>query len=160
MWFQAIQKFAFWFVSNGSKGFFTKIRSTTYNLFQNISIFFIRVFNDFFLNVGHLTHISMVEQVRKAIEWYGEQNGAACTNPAQKNLFKHSKDSPLLSTSKADQFHSMVAKLLYVAERVWHDIEPAIVYLCTTVSSPNVDDWKKLGRVNIFWQALQMTLEW
>jgi len=44
-------------------------------------------------------------------------------------------------------FHTMVAKLLFPSKRVRPDIQEAIAFLTTWVKKPDVDDYKKLGRV-------------
>ena len=48
---------------------------------------------------------------------------------------------------RAEQYHSRVAKLLYLAKRVRPDILTAIAYLSTRVLAPTEDDWAKLGRL-------------
>ena len=44
-------------------------------------------------------------------------------------------------------YHHTTAKLLYVAKRVRLDIDLAILFLCTRVSKPSIDDETKLKRV-------------
>ena len=48
---------------------------------------------------------------------------------------------------EAKKFHTVVAKLLYLAKRTRIDILLAIAYLCTRVKSPTTGDLTKLGRV-------------
>ena len=68
--------------------------------------------------------------------------------PAQNNLFTTFDDSAeLLDRDRADHFHTMVAKGLYLCKRARPDIQTAISYLCTRVAKPNTADWKKLGRL-------------
>jgi len=57
------------------------------------------------------------------------------------------EDSPLLDEARADNFHSIAAKLLYISRRCRLDIQTALGYLTTRVSCPNEDDWAKLRRV-------------
>ena len=52
-----------------------------------------------------------------------------------------------LDKEKADLFHSVVAKLLYITKRSRPDIETAVAFLTTRVSKSDVDDFKKLKRV-------------
>jgi hypothetical protein len=52
-----------------------------------------------------------------------------------------------LDKSKADIFHSTVAKLLYICKRCRLDIQNTVGFLTTRVSKPDEDDWKKLKRV-------------
>lgn len=63
------------------------------------------------------------------------------------NLF-YSQDQPkLLDQFKKEKFHSMVAKLLYVANRTRPDVLLPINHLCTRVSRPSDEDHDKLIRV-------------
>ena len=64
--------------------------------------------------------------------------GAA--TPANRNLFVVNEDLPSLETSKAEIFHLVVAKLLYVAKRARVDLQLAIAFLCPKV-------YKKLRRL-------------
>jgi len=71
--------------------------------------------------------------------------GTAVT-PATNALFDI-RASPDLSKEQAEEFHSRVAKLLYLAKRTRPDILTAIAFLSTRVSQPTEDDWLKLERV-------------
>ena len=66
--------------------------------------------------------------------------------PATDNLFEASK-GPLLSQSKAEMFHAMVAKGLFVSKRARLDILPTVAILCTRVKEPRESDWTKLIRM-------------
>ena len=67
---------------------------------------------------------------------------AGAVTPANRNLFIVNKDFPLLETMKAEIFHHLVAKLLYVAKRARVDLKLAIAFLCTRCpKSP-----KKIGK--------------
>ena len=67
--------------------------------------------------------------------------------PANRNLFIVNKDLPLLEARKAEIFHHVVAKLLYVAKRARVDLQLVIAFLCTRVSKSTQEDWEKLRRV-------------
>ena len=56
----------------------------------------------------------------------------------------------VLNDKKAEIFHSIVTKPLYVSKRARPNIEPTIVFLCTRISEPNEGDWKKLQQVLSF----------
>ena len=92
-------------------------------------------------------HINMKEQVQEAIEWGNNQGGCKPSSPATANLFNPGDDASCLSKDESDTFHSVVQKLLYICKRARPDVEPAVAYLCTRVSAPNVDDGNKLTRV-------------
>jgi len=69
--------------------------------------------------------------------------------PASNNLFRVRKDSEdiLLSNEKASIFHSIIAKLLFLAKQGRPDILLAVSFLTTRVKKPDSDDWKKMIRV-------------
>jgi hypothetical protein len=66
--------------------------------------------------------------------------------PATDTLFV-TRDSTLLDNSSKKKFHSLVAKLLYLAKRVRPDILLAVSFLTTRVQNPDSDDANKLQRV-------------
>ena len=94
--------------------------------------------------------IDMKEYVKEAIEEFGEDVSKTAATPAKKDLFDITDDSPRLSKEKSDRFHSIVAKLLYVAKRGRIDIQLVIAFLCTRVSCSTEEDWNKLKRVMQF----------
>jgi len=87
--------------------------------------------------------LSMISYVREVMKLY-DVKGKART-PATENLYKM-RDSPLLEDKRREEFHSRVAKLLYVAKRVRPDILTAVGFLTTRVKQPNEDDWSKPQR--------------
>lgn len=66
--------------------------------------------------------------------------------PALTNLFEV-RESPLLNEEKRKEFHSITAKLLYLAKRVRPDILTTVSYLSTRVTKASEDDWKRLDRL-------------
>ncbi len=68
--------------------------------------------------------------------------------PAIKECFQAKPtDSPLLNADAQKQFHTIVAKLLYLAKHAHPDILMVTSFLCTRVKSPTKSDQKKLLRV-------------
>ena len=67
-------------------------------------------------------------------------------SPAGQHLFNVNENCPKLSKEQAELFHHLTAKLLYLSKRTRPDIQTAIAFLTTRVSSPDHDDYKKLGR--------------
>lgn len=61
-----------------------------------------------------------------------------------------------MDEKRADNFHSVVASLLYISRRCRLDIQTAIGFLTTRVSCPDIDDWMKLKRVL---EYLQTTID-
>ena len=58
------------------------------------------------------------------------------------------RSKKLKSRNKINVFHSVVAKLLYLAKRSRPDVDPTVAFLCTPLSCPNMDDWK-IKKTNI-----------
>lgn len=69
------------------------------------------------------------------------------TTPAADHLFTIDESKPSLPEDRADRFHRIVAKLLFVAKRARPDIQTAVAFLCTRVKGPDEDDERKLIRV-------------
>jgi hypothetical protein len=67
--------------------------------------------------------------------------------PSSNSLFDATKDSPLLDKKKSEQFHSCVAKCLYLSKRVRPDILLAVSYLTSRVIAPCEADQHKLNRL-------------
>ena len=59
----------------------------------------------------------------------------------------NTRDVKKLPEQIADTFHSIMASLLFILRRCRLDIQTAVTFLCTRVSDPDEDDWKKLKRV-------------
>ena len=67
--------------------------------------------------------------------------------PAGTDLFSVDEESSRLDEAGAEEFHSRVAKLLYLAKRVRPEILPAIIYLTSRVNCSTQQDLGKLNRV-------------
>jgi hypothetical protein len=65
------------------------------------------------------------------------------TTPAVKECFKYTNRAAL-DVDGQKKFHTMVAKLLYLAKRARPDILMAVSFLCTKVTKPTKEDQKKL----------------
>ena len=68
------------------------------------------------------------------------------TTPATDHLYVID-ESPILSAEHAEYFHSVVAKLLYLAKRVRPDLLTAVGFLAKRVKEPTQQDYIKLERV-------------
>jgi histone deacetylase 1/2 len=73
-------------------------------------------------------------------------DGVADT-PCGNNLFDPCETAPKLTDVEAENFHSYVAKCLYLAKRVRPDILLTVSFLVSRVQAPNKADWKKLVRL-------------
>jgi hypothetical protein len=89
--------------------------------------------------------VSMKKHILKAIETFSEDITRDAASPATSHLFK-TREVALLDEEKAENFHSVVASLLFVSRRCRLDIQTAVAFLCTRVLGPDVDDWAKLKR--------------
>jgi len=88
--------------------------------------------------------ITMEHYVSEALKAY-DVTGHAKT-PAAEFLFEV-RESPALREPRREEFHSRVAKMLYLAKRVRPDLLTACVYLASRVQSATEDDWAKLDRL-------------
>jgi hypothetical protein len=68
------------------------------------------------------------------------------TTPAVKECF-NTTESAVLDAAAQKKFHTIVAKLLYLAKRARPDILTATSFLCTRVTKPTKSDQQKLLRV-------------
>jgi len=90
-------------------------------------------------------------QVKVSMEGYVEDllklagTTSSVSTPAADELFKV-RDAPKLDKKTSESFHTLTAKLLYLAKRTRPDILLAVSFLTTRVSSPDTDDWSKLQR--------------
>ena len=69
------------------------------------------------------------------------------TTPALPDLFDIDENLPKLEKERMDEFHSHVAKILYIAKRTRPDLLLAVQFLAQRVGAANEVDWKKLQRV-------------
>eukprot|EP00980_Cylindrotheca_fusiformis_P015741 scaffold4554_cov56-Cylindrotheca_fusiformis.AAC.1 len=66
--------------------------------------------------------------------------------PATNNLFEKD-DKNKLDKKRADEFHGVVAKGLFLAKRARGDIHQVILVLCSRVRDPDEKEWMKLVRL-------------
>jgi hypothetical protein len=64
--------------------------------------------------------------------------------PTPDNLFIVNEDCEKLPDEMAGDFHTIVAKTLYVTKRARPDTCLSIAFLTTRLSAPDRDDWEKL----------------
>ena len=64
--------------------------------------------------------------------------------PAPDNLFTVNEDCEKLPKEMAADFHTIVAKMLYVTKRARPDTCLSVAFLTTRVRAPDRDDWEKL----------------
>ena len=93
--------------------------------------------------------VSMIKYIDKIFKGFSEDIGTPAADPAAKHLFQVREDgeAQYLSEEKAQEFHTVVAQLLFLCNRARRDIQVAVAFLITRVKKPDVDDWGKLRRV-------------
>ena len=93
------------------------------------------------------------EYIQEAIDDFGEDVSSGAKTPASNGLFEVDEDSEDLCTEKADRFHSIVAKLLFVCIRERLGIALAIAFFndsCVKVKSARLVEAKTNPVVFIF----------
>jgi len=84
----------------------------------------------------------MKEYIRKTLEEVTyDMNGTAKTLAAN-HLFNENDGVVKLLHEKAELFHHIVAKLLYLCRRTCQEIQTDIESLCSRVKSPDADEYK------------------
>ena len=73
--------------------------------------------------------IEMKVQIKDVITSFEESITGMITSPTSKHLFEINNECPLLEESKADLFHSVTAKVLYLKRHACLDIETAVAFL-------------------------------
>jgi hypothetical protein len=75
------------------------------------------------------------------------KDGRKVATPATVELFESNDDDDRLNSKEAKEFHSNVAKVLYVGKKVRSDILTAVSHLASRVKDPDIGDVRKLERV-------------
>ena len=91
--------------------------------------------------------ISMRQYLEEAIADSGLSVKRKANTPARKDLFDVDETAQRLTGERAERFHSVAAKLLYVSIRARMDILLPVVFLCTRVSKSTTQDESKLLRL-------------
>jgi hypothetical protein len=97
-------------------------------------------------NDNRTVTIVMKEYLNEAIAESGLKITREAATPATRDLFEVDPDAELLPRDRAERFHSVTAKLLYVAIRARMDLLLAVAFLTTRVSKCTVEDERKLKR--------------
>ena len=99
--------------------------------------------------------VDMKYYIQNMIQMFKHELNDKYKTPANESLFKTNKKSPRLSKEKAEEFHTTVARALFVSKRARPDIQPTIAFLCTRVREPTNEDWNKLVRLMSYLNATQ-----
>jgi hypothetical protein len=97
---------------------------------------------------------TMFDYISNMLDGIPDDMKGESATPAGAHLFQVDEDNPtLLKETEAVIFHHNTAKLLFLAKRARPDIQLAVAFLCTRVQHPDVDDYKKLGRLMKYLEA-------
>ena len=101
-----------------------------------------------FSNVGTV-QIKMPKYVDEMIESFphSKELQREVVSPASEHLYLINEKGTKIDSERADTFHTIVAKGLFLTKRARPDIMTTIAFLSTRVREPDEDDWKKLIRL-------------
>ena len=91
--------------------------------------------------------IDMRDYVAQMINDFPEEVKGTIKTPAAEGLFDINPSSKPLNQKRKEAFHSSIAQGLFLAKRGRPDVLTAITFLCTRVTKPTEEDWRKLKRV-------------
>jgi hypothetical protein len=94
-----------------------------------------------------ISQFEYIEEIIIAFDKADPEGGGTKTSAAPPNLFRIDEDCTKLQTSRAKEFHNIVAKTLYATKRSRPDTCTAVAYLTTRVREPDTDDWTKLAHM-------------
>jgi hypothetical protein len=94
-----------------------------------------------------LCKVSMIDYIQEVLDLFEKvAPGAKGTksSAAPSDLFVVEEGDKELDPKRAEQFHSITAKMLFATKRARQDTGTAVAYLTTRVRNPTEGDWKKL----------------
>ena len=94
-----------------------------------------------------IVSIGMDQYVKEAIEEFDLVVAKIAKSPARRTLFQLNNTSPLLNEKERENFHSVVARLLYISIKCRLDIQLPVSFLCSRVSKATKQDRYKLLRI-------------
>ena len=89
----------------------------------------------------------MFKYIKEMLDEIHEEMKGVAVTPAADHLFKVNPKPKYLDENKAELFHHLVAKCLFLCKRARPDIHPTVDFLTTRVKKPDIDDQRKLGRL-------------
>ena len=94
--------------------------------------------------------LSMVPYIEDGTKMFLDDLEGNIKTPAAEHLFEVNEDAEKLDEERKQHFHTMVARNLFLSKRARPDILPTVAFLCTRVTDPDTDDWKKLARLMLY----------
>jgi hypothetical protein len=89
--------------------------------------------------------VTMIKYIEDIFEDFPELIEKSARTPDTDNLFMVRDEDE--ATLQAQQFHRVVAQLLFLSCRACRDIQTPVAFLTTRVKRPDTDDWGKVKRV-------------
>ena len=86
--------------------------------------------------------IDMREYIEKISEDFPKGYDGTATTPAASYLFEVNQHCKKLTNKQRDEFHHIVAQLLFLCKQARPDIQTVVAILTTRVKEPDVDDKK------------------
>jgi hypothetical protein len=104
---------------------------------------------DFDYSRPGVLRVTMIKYIEDIFEDFPELIEKSSRTPHTENLFKvrDESEATFLSEEQAQQFHRVVAQLLFLSCRARRDIQTPVAFLTTRVKKPDTDDWGKVKRV-------------
>ena len=86
--------------------------------------------------------VDMRDYVKKMLEEFKYDIKKLAKTPAANHLFKVDDNCEKLNNKMKEDFHTFVAKNLFLCKRARPDIQTAVAFLTTRVKASDDDDWK------------------
>ena len=99
-----------------------------------------------FSNPGKVM-IDMQDYINEILQHIPDDMEGVATTPAAEHLFKTRSDAGPLDAATAELFHIITTQLLFLCNRGRPDVQMAVSFLCTRVTKPDIDNYKKLEQV-------------
>jgi hypothetical protein len=97
----------------------------------------------FDFSVGGKVKLHMKDYVKDMVDSFPTKITGTKPRFGPDDLFSEGNGAKL-DKARAEEFHTTVAKGLFLCKRARPDIQPSIAVLCTRVKEPNENDWRKL----------------
>ena len=97
-------------------------------------------------NSKDFVEVSMPSYTQSVTDDLDVKESETSDSPAAVDLLSTKPNNAGLGGDEKDKFHTVVAKIFYLAKHARPDLLLASTFLCTRAQCPGKDDWKKLKR--------------
>lgn len=114
-----------------------------------------------FSSQGHV-RVAMADYIRRMLEEAPDGFFGEAATPEEKHLFDVDDHSPKLEEHRANIFHNLVARTVFLGKQARPDVQLAVGFLSTRLKCPDEGDSKKLRRMVQYLRSradLVLTLE-